>query len=303
MKHLLTMEELGIEEIEALLDRAAAFKHQETVSLPEPKYAVNMFFEASTRTHHSFEMAEQKLGMREISFDPGHSSITKGETLYDTLLTMQAIGVDVAVIRHFEEKYYEPLRKLDISIINGGDGCGEHPSQCLLDLFTIREQFGTFKGLKVAIMGDISHSRVAHSNMKALHRLGAEVCFGGPIEWLDETAKEYGPHLSTEECIQTADVIMLLRVQHERHDSPTGFSKETYHRKYGLTTDLAKTMKPNAIIMHPSPVNRDTEIAGELVEAKQSRIVEQMTNGVFIRMAILAMVLKEKETRVKACTF
>lgn len=303
MKHLLTMDELSLAEIEVLLDEAAAYKHQKKEPLFDPKYAVNMFFEPSTRTHHSFEMAEQKLGMRLISFDPVHSSITKGETLYDTLLTMQAIGVDVAVIRHQDEKYFEPLRKLDISIVNGGDGCGEHPSQCLLDLFTIREQFGTFEGLKVAIMGDISHSRVAHSNMKALKRLGAEVCFGGPIEWLDDEAKQYGPHLSADECVRSADVIMLLRVQHERHGSNAGFSKESYHRQYGLTSERAEKMKTAAIIMHPSPVNRGVEIADELVESSQSRITMQMTNGVYVRMAILATVLKEKETRVKACTF
>lgn len=262
-----------------------------------------MFFEPSTRTHTSFEVAEKKLGVEVVSFDAASSSMTKGETLYDTLLTMQAVGVNVAVIRHSEENYYAGLEKLDIAIVNGGDGCGEHPSQSLLDLFTIKEQFGTFQGLKVAIAGDIRHSRVANSNMKVLKRLGAELFFSGPREWFDESYLAYGTYLPVDEIVEKVDVMMLLRVQHERHSGTDEFTKESYHEKFGLTEDRAKKLKEDAIIMHPSPVNRDVEIADSLVESEKSRIVTQMTNGVFIRMAILEAILKEQEMRAKLCTY
>ncbi|MBC2323745.1 aspartate carbamoyltransferase catalytic subunit [Listeria booriae] len=303
MKDVVSMEELSVAEIGELLDRAGRFKQGEIWTPKKQMYAVNMFFEASTRTHNSFEMAQKKLGIEVLSFDPSKSSVTKGETLYDTALTMQAIGVDVAVIRHSDEDYYEPLRELGIAIVNGGDGCGQHPSQSLLDLFTIKEEFGGFKGLKVAIVGDIVHSRVANSNMQALKRLGAEVFFAGPPEWLREGCDEFGTYMEMDDLVEQMDVIMLLRVQEERHDGLLSFTKSDYHEKYGLTEARAAKMKDNAIIMHPSPVNRDVEIADSLVECEKSRIVEQMTNGVFIRMAILEAVCQDKETRVKTCTY
>ncbi len=303
MKHLLTMDELSNEEIEGLLNQAAFFKKEEKTKFEKEVYAVNLFFEPSTRTHTSFEMAEKKLGMNVLSFEPGASSITKGETLYDTALTMQAIGTDVAIIRHPAENFFDELRTLDMAIINGGDGCGEHPSQCLLDLFTIREQFGHFSGLKIGIVGDISHSRVANSNMKVLKRLGADIYFAGPDEWFNQDLSAFGEHMTMDALVETVDVVMLLRVQHERHDGKAIFHKETYHQTFGLTETRANKMGDQAIIMHPSPVNRDVEIADSLVESDKSRIITQMTNGVYIRMAILEAVLKEKEVRVKTCTF
>ncbi|WP_239254417.1 aspartate carbamoyltransferase catalytic subunit [Listeria ilorinensis] len=303
MKHLLSMEDLSTLEIEQLLDRAAYFKQGGKLEGDKKLYAVNMFFEPSTRTHHSFEMAEKKLGIETISFEPGESSVTKGETLYDTVLTMQALGVDIAVIRHKEEHYYEPLKALDIHVINGGDGCGQHPSQCLLDLFTIKEEFGTFSGKKVVICGDILHSRVANSNMQVLKRLGADIYFSGPREWFDASCAAYGTYLDIDQVVEVADVLMLLRVQHERHQADGAvFSKADYHAQYGLTIERAAKMKKDAIIMHPSPVNRDVEIAGCLVESEQSRIVAQMQNGVFMRMAILEAVLNEKEAEMRVCT-
>ncbi|WP_167628227.1 aspartate carbamoyltransferase catalytic subunit [Listeria valentina] len=292
MKRLVSMEELSLLEIENLLTRAAAFKNGEEAAISAGHFVVNMFFEPSTRTHYSFEVAERKLGLEVLSFEASESSVTKGETLYDTLLTMQALGVEAAVVRHPDEKFYDELNKLEIAIISGGDGCGEHPSQCLLDLFTIKEQFGSFKGLKVAIAGDILHSRVANSNMKVLKRLGAEIFFAGPKEWFDEEALAFGTYLTMDEAAEQVDVMMLLRVQHERHQNgASGFQKEDYHERFGLTEKRAAKLKPEAIIMHPSPVNRDVEIVDSLVESKQSRIVEQMTNGVFVRMAILETVL------------
>ncbi|MBM5720270.1 aspartate carbamoyltransferase catalytic subunit [Listeria ivanovii] len=303
MKNLVSMEALSIAEIEQLLEQAALFKQGKKATFNEQAFAVNMFFEPSTRTLTSFEVAEKKLGVEVVSFDAASSSMTKGETLYDTLLTMQAVGVNVAVIRHSEENYYEGLRDLDIALVNGGDGCGEHPSQSLLDLFTIKEQFGTFQGLKVAIAGDIRHSRVANSNMKVLKRLGVELFFSGPREWFDESYLKFGTYLPVDEIVEKVDVMMLLRVQHERHSGTEQFTKESYHTKFGLTTERAEKLKTNAIIMHPSPVNRDVEIADSLVECEKSRIVTQMTNGVFIRMAILESILKEQEMRAKSCTY
>ena len=208
---------------------------------------------------------------------------------------MSALGVDACVIRHGDEHYYDELiqsKTIHCSIINGGDGSGQHPSQCLLDLMTIYEEFGHFEGLKIAIVGDITHSRVAKSNMQMLKRLGAKVFFSGPAEWYDQKFSVYGDYLPIDEVVEKVDVMMMLRVQHERHDGTESFSKEEYHRDYGLTKTRANRMKKHGIIMHPAPVNRDVELADELVEGVQSRIVQQMTNGVYVRMAILEAVLE-----------
>lgn len=298
LKHLLTVEALTDQEVMGLIRRGRAFKNGAPFTPHARQYfATNLFFENSTRTHKSFEVAEKKLGLEVIEFEAQTSSIQKGETLYDTLLTMSAIGVDVAVIRHGDENYYDELiqsKTIQCSIINGGDGSGQHPTQCLLDLMTIYEEFGHFDGLKVAIVGDITHSRVAKSNMQMLKRLGAKVFFSGPEEWYDSAFEVYGHYLPLDELVEEVDVMMMLRVQHERHDGSESFSKESYHQEYGLTVERAKRMKSNAIIMHPAPVNRDVELADELVESLQSRIIEQMSNGVFVRMAILEAVLNGK---------
>ncbi|MEK2534224.1 aspartate carbamoyltransferase catalytic subunit [Tetragenococcus halophilus] len=295
---VLTIEALSDQEVMGLIHRGQAFKNGE-VWRPEKKqyFAANLFFESSTRTHKSFEVAEKKLGIDVIDFATATSSVQKGETLYDTVLTMSAIGVDCVVIRHSDENYYDALIQsstIQCSVINGGDGSGQHPTQCLLDLMTIYEEFGSFKGLNVAIVGDITHSRVAKSNMQMLKRLGAHVYFSGPRQWYDETFDVYGTYLPLDELIGKMDVLMMLRVQHECHDPNESFSKEAYHKKFGLTDDRAKKMKEQAIIMHPAPVNRDVEIADSLVEGLQSRIVRQLTNGVYVRMAILEAILHGK---------
>lgn len=298
LKHLLTVEALTDQEVMGLIHRAQEFKQGASWSPRKRQYfATNLFFENSTRTHKSFEVAEKNLGLDVIEFDSKTSSIQKGETLYDTVLTMSAIGVDVAVIRHGEENYYDELiqsKTIQCSIINGGDGSGQHPTQCLLDLMTIYEEFGRFNGLKVAIVGDITHSRVAKSNMQMLKRLGATIFFSGPEEWYDERFEVYGHYLPLDELVEEVDVMMMLRVQHERHDGSEIFSKEEYHQEYGLTEARAKRMKNHAIIMHPAPVNRDVELADALVESVKSRIIQQMSNGVFTRMAILEAVLEGK---------
>ncbi len=298
LKHLLTAEALTDREVMGLIRRAGEFKQGAKWHPEERQYfATNLFFENSTRTHKSFEVAEKKLGLEVIEFEASRSSVQKGETLYDTVLTMSAIGVDVAVIRHGKENYYDELiqsKTIQCSIINGGDGSGQHPTQCLLDLMTIYEEFGGFEGLKVAIVGDITHSRVAKSNMQLLNRLGAEIYFSGPEEWYDHQFDVYGQYVPLDEIVEKVDVMMLLRVQHERHDGKESFSKEGYHLEYGLTNERATRLQKHAIIMHPAPVNRDVELADELVESLQSRIVAQMSNGVFMRMAIVEAILHGK---------
>ncbi|WP_430490143.1 aspartate carbamoyltransferase catalytic subunit [Enterococcus faecalis] len=298
LKHLLTAEALTDREVMGLIRRAGEFKQGAKWHPEERQYfATNLFFENSTRTHKSFEVAEKKLGLEVIEFEASRSSVQKGETLYDTVLTMSAIGVDVAVIRHGKENYYDELiqsKTIQCSIINGGDGSGQHPTQCLLDLMTIYEEFGGFEGLKVAIVGDITHSRVAKSNMQLLNRLGAEIYFSGPEEWYDHQFDVYGQYVPLDEIVEKVDVMMLLRVQHERYDGKESFSKEGYHLEYGLTNERATRLQKHAIIMHPAPVNRDVELADELVESLQSRIVAQMSNGVFMRMAILEAILHGK---------
>lgn len=298
LKHLLTAESLSDQEVMGLIKRAQQFKRGEVSQLPDQQFFVaNLFFENSTRTHKSFEVAEKKMGIDVIEFDAKTSSVSKGESLYDTVLTMSAIGVHACVIRHWEEDYYNELiqsKTITTSIINGGDGSGNHPTQCLLDLLTIYEEFGHFDNLNIAICGDLTHSRVANSNMKMLKRLGANLYFCGPEEWYNKKYEAYGTYLPIDEVLDKVDVMMMLRVQHERHDSGEVFSKEEYHAQHGLTNERAKKMQPKAIIMHPAPVNRDVELADELVESYQSRITQQMTNGVFMRMAILEAILQGK---------
>lgn len=288
MKHLLSMNHLSTEEIMDILQEAERFSKGESWTPNEKIFAVNLFFEPSTRTKSSFEIAERKLGLDVIPFERDASSLLKGESLYDTVKTFEALGVKVAVIRHQQDHFYQEwLDQLQIPLINGGDGCGQHPTQSLLDLFTIQQTFQTFHGLKIAMIGDIIHSRVAKSNMQALKKLGAEVIFSGPPEWFDDAYLTSGAYRPLDEAIKTVDVLMLLRIQHERHESTSFLSDEEYHQRYGLTVAREKMMKSNSIIMHPAPVNRNVEIADELVECRRSRIFKQMENGVYVRMAVL----------------
>ncbi|MFF3021562.1 aspartate carbamoyltransferase catalytic subunit [Gottfriedia sp. NPDC057948] len=290
MNHLLTMSDLTIEEIQDLLEQAQSFANGEISSLNRQTFVANLFFENSTRTRFSFEVAQKKLGLEVINLAVESSSIQKGETLYDTVKTLQAIGVEAVVIRHTQDEYFQEIKDAGMPILNAGDGCGNHPTQCLLDLLTIKQEFGSFEGLKVAIVGDLRHSRVARSNAEALTRLGAEVYFASPDEWKDDN-NTYGTYKNLDELVEEVDVMMLLRVQHERHDEETNHIMENYLQKHGLTVERAAKMKSTSIIMHPAPFNRDVEIASELVECKQSRIFKQMENGVFVRMAVLKRAL------------
>lgn len=292
MRNLLSMEHLSNEEIMHILDRAQAFENGEEAEFTKKYHVSNLFFEPSTRTKTSFEMAERNLGLEVIPFDAGFSSALKGETMYDTVKTLEMIGLDAVIIRDKEDEYYnELLEGINVSVINAGDGAGQHPSQCLLDLYTIRKEFGSFDNLNITIVGDISHSRVAKSNAVALTKLGANVRYLCPPEWSGDFEAAH----SWDEVLEDSDVIMLLRIQHERHAVSKNFSKDSYHDEFGLTPERERKMKSSAIIMHPAPVNRDVEIADELVECKRSRIFQQVRNGVYTRMAILETILKGRE--------
>ena len=294
MNNLVSIKQLQPEQMIALVKRAAEMKEDGIPRLDEQYYISNLFFEPSTRTKTSFEMAERRLGLEVVPFDAGFSSALKGETLYDTVKTLEAIGLDALVIRHEEDGYYEKIiGKTNVTIINGGDGSGQHPSQSLLDLFTIYEQFGSFEGLNVLIAGDVSHSRVARSNADALTRLGANVHFLCPPEWKGEFEAIH----DWDDMIETCDVVMLLRVQHERHDEEMAYTKEEYHERFGLTVERERQLKEDAIIMHPAPVNRGVEIASELIESPKSRIFTQVENGVYVRAAIIEMLLHGRNGR------
>jgi aspartate carbamoyltransferase catalytic subunit len=288
LNHLLTTNELKVEDIYQILTDAKEFAVGRVWQPGRQLFTANLFFEPSTRTKSSFDVAERRLGLEVIPFEVQTSSVQKGETLYDTVKTMESIGIDTIVIRHGQDRYFDELvGKITIPIINAGDGCGHHPTQSLLDLMTIQQEFGQFAGLKIAIIGDIRHSRVARSNADVLTRLGAEVIFSGPEEWFDNKSLHLSMYIPIDQAIKQADVVMLLRVQHERHQQKGSFTANEYHKQFGLTLEREKLMKPGSIIMHPAPVNRNVEIADSLVECKRSRIFKQMENGVFVRMAVL----------------
>ena len=291
---MLTTADLTVEKINSLLIAADEFSKGKVLKPTKEIYVSNLFFEDSTRTKTSFDIAERKLGLQVVPFDVTSSSVNKGESLYDTVKTLQSLGVNLLVIRHKEDQFYKELKEIDLPIINGGDGTGNHPSQTLLDLMTIHQEFGKFKGLKIGIVGDVKHSRVANSNAVALRKMGAKVYFSGPEKWFDEGAIINGTYLSIDDLVKEVDVLMLLRIQHERHDEKMKISLNNYHKKFGLTLEREKTMKKNAIIMHPAPINRGVEILDDLVESPRSRIFQQMKNGVFARMAILKDALESK---------
>ncbi|MGX7081132.1 Aspartate carbamoyltransferase [Gemella morbillorum] len=290
MKNIVKMSDLTNAEVYELITRALELKNGAKVEAREDLFVANLFFENSTRTKHSFEVAEHKHRFNVINFDAATSSVNKGETLYDTCKTLEMLGCNMLVIRHSQDAYYNELSNLNIPILSGGDGSGEHPSQCLLDLMTMYEKFGTFENLNIIIAGDIRNSRVARSNYNMLTRLGAKVKFVCPDIFKDETL---GDVVDFDEIIDKVDVCMLLRVQHERHDSKMGLSKEEYHNNYGLTKERYNKLKESAIVMHPAPVNRGMEIDTELVEAPKSVIFEQMKNGMFMRQAMIEKIIKD----------
>lgn len=282
---LLSMNDLSVHDIFSILDDARLFNSSyKDWQLPlQNALVANLFFEASTRTHFSFESAQYQLGCKVADFNAETSSVTKGETLYDTVKAFEMIGYGCVVIRHPEDEYFKALKDIQIPIVNAGDGAGNHPSQCLLDLLTMYNEFGTLSGLKVLIVGDILHSRVAASDKEALERLGSTVVFAGPKEW----EREGYPMVDFDASIPQADVVMMLRIQRERGAAIANMSNEEYLEKYGLTKQRYMQMKDTAIICHPAPVNRGVEIDTDLVEAEKSRIFTQMHNGMLVRKAII----------------
>ena len=288
---LLRISDLSKETIFDILHDALAFScSQKDWRFPKPTLVANLFFEPSTRTHFSFASAQHQLGARVENFSAQGSSIEKGETLYDTVKTFEAIGYDAVVIRHSKDEYFEDLKSVNIPILNAGDGCGNHPTQCLLDLLTIYQEFGKFEGIKLSVIGDVKHSRVAKSIKEAMDILGGEVRFSGPDGYVEHN--EF--YLPIDEAVKWGDAVMMLRIQHERHGSAMQMSKEEYLEKFGLTKERAAMMQPHAIIMHPAPVNRGVEIDSDLVEAPQSRIFKQMSNGVLVRKAVTRRALGYK---------
>ena len=240
---MLTISNLSSEQILVILKEAIAFSEGKTSKSKDQIFVSNLFFEDSTRTKTSFDVAERKLGLEVVPFDVSHSSVNKGETLYDTVKTIESIGVNLVVIRHQENEFYKKLKNINIPIINGGDGTGNHPSQTMLDLMTIYQEFGKFEGLKVAIVGDVKHSRVANSSSEALRKLGAKVYLSGPREWFNEGSLMNGTYRDLDGLIEEIDVLMLLRIQHERHDKKSSYTAEEYLRKYGLNKEREQKMK------------------------------------------------------------
>ncbi len=291
-KQLLGLKDLSAGEISGILERAKYWHEQEKMSgLCKGKFVANLFFENSTRTRFSFEVAEKRLGAEVLNFSATLSSVQKGESIYDTIRTLESIGIDAAVIRLTPNGLLAELsQKLDVPLINAGDGNNEHPTQALLDLYTMKQHFGEIRGLTVAIVGDILHSRVARSNVWALHKLGANLKLCAPDNMRAEDLGDYARYVPIEEALNS-DVMMMLRIQLERHESGLIRTAEEYREHYGLTVERAERMPKHAIIMHPAPVNRNVEIDDALVEDERSKIFQQMSNGVPVRMAVLERAL------------
>ncbi|WP_411832393.1 aspartate carbamoyltransferase catalytic subunit [Paenibacillus dokdonensis] len=293
-RSLLGLKDLSRSEIESILDRAAYWEAQQEKVTPvlSSRFVANMFFENSTRTRFSFEMAEKRLGAQVLNFAAAASSVEKGESIYDTVKTLESMGIDAGVIRLKPAGVLEELAgKISVPLINAGDGNNEHPTQALLDLFTMKKRFGTLQGLSVSIIGDISHSRVARSDLWALQKFGAEVKFCAPRNMAAPELEPYAKYVPMEEALKS-DVVMMLRVQLERHEKGMQNSAEEYRAQYGLTVERASKLSKHTLIMHPAPVNRNVEIDDELVECEQSAIFKQMSNGVPVRMAVMERALK-----------
>ncbi len=294
-KNLLGIEELTTEEILKILEVAKFFKkslgkNSQGKSHLKGKRIVNLFMEPSTRTRIAFEIAAKSLHADVISVAEQSSSLTKGETLRDTAMNIQALGADAIVIRHSSPG--SPLflsRLVDVPIINAGDGAHEHPSQALLDLYTLRERLGSLNGKKITILGDILFSRVARSNFWTLTKMGAEVTFAGPSTLVPKQFETMGAKVCHDlrDALKDADAVMLLRIQHERQSSSHFPSLSEYTNIFGLNKDRKKWLKKEALILHPGPVNRGVELDSELTDSSQSVILEQVENGIAVRMAIL----------------
>ena len=294
-KHLLGLEGMTAEEINLILDTAASFKEiserpVKKVPALRGKTVVNLFFEVSTRTRASFELAEKRLSADTVNISKAGSSVAKGESLRDTAENLQAMKIDVIVIRHGSAGAPHFLASiLDASIVNAGDGSHEHPTQGLLDMFTLREKLGGIEGKRVTIIGDIAHSRVARSNIFGLVTLGAHVTVCGPPTMIPPRIEELGVRVETDlnRAIGEADAVNVLRIQLERQKVNLFPSLAEYAVVYGINRERLAAMKPGSIVMHPGPINRGVEITQEVADGDRAVILEQVTNGVAIRMAVL----------------
>jgi aspartate carbamoyltransferase catalytic subunit len=303
IKHLLSVTQLRPEDITRVLDTADSFREVGTrvikkVPALRGRTVVNLFYENSTRTRISFEIAAKRLSADVINFSTSGSSVAKGESLKDTALTLQAMGADAIVIRHSSSgSPYTLSRWVEASVINAGDGTHEHPTQALLDLFTIREHFPGLGGLRVAIVGDVLHSRVARSNTHALARMGAEVTLVGPPTLIPPEAGRWGVQVShdLDDVLPKLDVCYLLRVQRERQRQQYFPSVREYSRLFGLDRRRVETLPEGALVMHPGPMNRGVEIASEVADLPRSVITDQVTNGIAVRMALLYLMLAGAE--------
>ncbi|MCA9742461.1 aspartate carbamoyltransferase catalytic subunit [candidate division KSB1 bacterium] len=294
-KHLLGLEDCPKEEIELILETAFSFKEVLTRPIPKVptlrgKTIVNLFFEPSTRTRISFELAQKRLSADTVNFSSSGSSVSKGEILRDTIRNIEAMKIDMVVVRHAAAG--APLfltRCVDAAVINAGDGRHEHPTQALLDMMTLQEKVGKIAGLKVAIIGDILHSRVARSNIYGLQKMGAQVAICGPRTLIPLEAKQWGVDIfyDLDDAIRWADVLNILRIQLERQNSGLFPSIREYSTKFGVTRARLDAAQKDVVIMHPGPINRGIEIDNDLADSEYSVILDQVTNGVAVRMAVL----------------
>lgn len=303
-KDLLGLEDLGRAEIEHVLDTATGFKEISTRSIKKApalrgKVVLNLFFEPSTRTKTSFSLAAQRLSADIVDIVKEASSAVKGESLVDTGRNLEAMGVDIVIIRHQQAGAPALLaRSLDACVVNAGDGTHEHPTQGLLDIFTMREKLGDLTGRKIALVGDITHSRVARSNIWGLRKLGAEVGLIGPKTLIPGAFRELGVniHHNLDEVLDHYDVFNILRIQMERQNKGLFPSVREYHYLYGIDSKRLSRMKSEVVIMHPGPINRGIEISHEVADGENSVILRQVTNGLAVRMAVLMLVQSARES-------
>lgn len=298
-KHILGIADLSPQDINFILNTAESFKEISSrpikkVPTLRGKTIINLFFEPSTRTRLSFELAGKRMSGDTFNISSSSSSTVKGETLVDTIKNLNAMNPDVIIIRHARSG--SPLlvsRHTKAAVINAGDGCHEHPSQALLDIMTVMEKKGGIEGLKIAIIGDIGHSRVAHSDIIGFNKMGARVHVSGPVTFMPRGIEELGAVVcySAEEAVKGADVIIGLRIQKERQFDPLIPSLREYSTFFGINNKLLAQAKPDAIIMHPGPMNRGIEIDPELADGSRSVILDQVTNGVAVRMALLYLIM------------
>ena len=305
-KDLLGLSDTGAEEITEILDTADEMRafldgKEKKSDLLKGKTLITLFYENSTRTRTSFELAGKYLGANEVNISASSSSVQKGETLIDTGMTLDSLKIDFIAIRHPMAGAPKLLAEhVKASVLNGGDGMNEHPTQALLDMLAIRRKFGKIKGLKVAILGDIKHSRVAKSNLFGLVKLGAEVCMYSPETLMPKAIERLGAKVakSREEALDGADAVMGLRIQLERQNGGLFPSLSEYSKFYGVNDGLLKYAKKDAIILHPGPVNRGVELTPSLIDGEKSEILEQVTCGLAVRMALLKLLAEYREAHL-----